>query len=641
MRWSVALILVAALTLPIGAPADTSSEPTIADPSKDLFKACTEAAQRHDDDAAMALCGRAISAGLPPSLTAIALDIRGNIYLERHDTASAIADFTSAMEASPNDAASYRLRSVALATEGDFDGAISDASAAIQRANGAPMLFELRGDLYHQKGDDVAAIHDYAEAIRWPDCTSGGLDDLSPGKEFACKNLQDGIAAWLEGDNATAAEALDAAVHATSDTQGILRAAIWRDLAFRSDRRDATTPLNAAVNEAAANSESAKWPLPLLRYAQGHLAENTLELSVDYPDPEAAQARACDVTLYVSARALIDGHPVIAAKGFAQAQSVCAADTVEQDAAKALALIAARPVDARGAGDMASCNGAGEAGYDPATIIGACGTALADPDLPDAWRMGALSLRAAAYRRAEDTPKAIADLDAATALEPGNAELYRLRGLYRLDQGEADGGLADLTYALQLDPEFAEARINRAWARVSRGETAPAISDLTHAIALTPHQPRAYLSRGVVAYLAGEDAHAVSDFSLAIDVAAPQPAPYALLWLALAVKRSHLDDGGHLAAGEAALDPAQWPAPILRFLQGEIGATDLATAATDPTLDPQDATQRDCEASFYYGESARLSGDTAEAKRNLTHARDTCTGGTLEYNAAAFELGKM
>ncbi len=58
----------------------------------------------------------------------------------------------------------------------------------------------------------------------------------------------------------------------------------------------------------------------------------------------------------------------------------------------------------------------------------------------------------------------------------------------------------------------------------------------------------------------------------------------------------------------------------------------LASQAADP--DPGTAKKQDCEASFYSGALARVTGDAAAAKAGLEHAHDVCSPENIEYHAA-------
>jgi lipoprotein NlpI len=133
----------------------------------------------------------------------------------------------------------------------------------------------------------------------------------------------------------------------------------------------------------------------------------------------------------------------------------------------------------------------------------------------------------------------------------------------------------------------------------------------------------------------GENAGAGKDFAQVISLA-PGGAPYAVLWLTLATRRSHQAAGGALAAGTSALDPNQWPAPILRFLLGQISGDVLAKAAVDP--DAGVTASRQCEVAFYGGEAALIAGHKDEASADLTRARTLCNERTLEAAAATLAL---
>jgi lipoprotein NlpI len=373
-----------------------------------------------------------------------------------------------------------------------------------------------------------------------------------------------------------------------------------------------------------------------VRYFLGRLPADQLQAAAQDQDPATAIQQACDLDFYVASRALIDGRASAAAAGFAAASQACPPTRVEFEASKVGRLVAAQPISAQMAQDMSACSAVSDAGTDPDSIVEFCDSALKDPDMPDAWQFNALVMSAAASHRLGDDAKAAADLDSAIALRPGSPDAYRRRGIYRMATGDTKAGLADFDHAIALNPELMEARMSRGWALADREDWDAATADFTDAIKIDPYNPRLYVSRGVVAFLAGDDQHAVENFGRAIDVA-PQGAPYALLWMKLAVLRSHRDDGGRLKTGTAALDLAQWPGPILRFLDGEITAPDLASAAGDPDANPGQA----CEAAFYPGVAALIAGKSDDAKTGLTRAKATCADASVEYAAATIMLRKM
>ncbi|MES1150542.1 MAG: tetratricopeptide repeat protein, partial [Dongia sp.] len=548
-------------------------------------------------------------------------------YLAQADFAHALDDVTRALELKPDIPALYNLRSQVYAAQGDYGDAVADLSEGIKRAPDEALLYSARGDAYEGAGDVEHAVADHVQAIRVAKCGDGS--PLLQAADPVCPQRHGGVAAYLAGDNKAAIAALDQAWQQDGKDLHLL---LWLTLARQRDRQDATTPLN----EATAHLDLNPWPGPLLRYYLGRFPPDRPQQAAQDPDPATALQQACDLDFFVASRALIDGRASAAAAGFDAAGKACPPSRVEFEASKVGRILAAQPVSAQMAQDMSACAAVSDAGTDAPSIVEFCDSALKNPDMPDAWQFNALVMSASASHRLGDDAKAAADLDAALALRPGSPDAYRRRGIYRMASGDTKGGLADFDHAIALNPELMEARMSRGWAMADREDWAGATADFTDAIEIDPYNPRLYAARGVVAFLSGDDAHAVENFGRAIDVAR-QGAPYALLWMKLAVLRSHRDDGGRLATGAAALALAQWPGPILRFLNGEISAADLTSAAGDPLANPEQA----CEAAFYSGIFATIGGKAEEAKTDLTQAKAACADGSVESAAASIALRKM
>lgn len=587
---AVALI---ALLLPAAKPAGADTAPPPGDGAAGgdrgaNMESCIDAAKRRDADAAIAMCTRALDAGhLSDAPTVTALINRGLAHIAKNEPAAAVPDFDRAIQLRPDAVAFYDMRALAHAMQGEA----------------AP------------------AIRDYAEVI-----LRGAPEEASE----AARLLRQGIAVHLVGDDAAAAEIFEQALQtAPQGATEELQALLWRNLTLQASRQNALPALSAATDD----WDLTQWPGPLIRYYQNRITEMTLEQSLEDPDPAVSTAHACEASFYIAAQALVDGRFGVAKDGFTHAQTLCPESSIEFVTARAEALLAAQPISPVISDGMAQCQAA-DANEMTEPIIELCGRALSHSDAPDAWRLGALTRRATAYSQSGDLDRAIADLDAALALRPDSVDIYRQRSAYRRDKGDSAGGLADLDYALTLQPEFVPAYVDRAWARVSGRDMAGARADFDVAIAAQPGQPRLYLGRGVVAYLAGDNGQAATDFASVIQ--ATGQAPYAVLWLALAERRGHVEDDGVLESGLAALDLQQWPGPILRFLQGEISIDDLSTAVAD--VDPESAKKQDCEASFYSGALARIAGDDTTAKDRFEHARDTCSPDNIEYHAAEAEL---
>jgi lipoprotein NlpI len=627
LRWLACALICLPLAL-FAAKAQAESAPATDSAGGGDVARCQDAARRQDAGGVMTLCGAVIeSPAASDDDKAHAYSARGMAHLAQDEFDAALSDMSAALKLKPEIAALYSLRSQVYVAEGEFGHAVDDLNEAIQRAPGQALLYSARGDAYEGIGDADQAVADHVQAVRLAKCREGG--PLVQAADPVCPALHEGVASYLAGDNATAIKALEQAWQQDGKD---LRLLLWLTLARQRDRQDATTPLDAAI----ANVDLTPWPGPLVRYYLGRLPADQVQQAAEDPDPATAQQQACDLDFFVASRALIDGRASAAAAGFAAASQACPPSRVEFEASKVGRLVAARPVSAQMAQDMSACAAVSDAGTDPAGIVEFCDAALKNPDMPDAWQFNALVMSAAASHRLGDDAKAAADLDRAIALRPGSPDAYRRRGIYRMATGDTQGGLADFDHAIALNPELMEARMSRGWALADREDWPGATADFDDAIQIDPYNPRLYVARGVVAFLSGDDAHAMESFGRAIDVA-QRGAPYALLWMKLAVLRSHRDDGGRLQTGAAALDLTQWPGPLLRYLNGEISAADLANAAGDPALGPSQA----CEAAFYPGVAAMIAGKPDEAKADLAKARDGCADGSVESAAATILLRKM
>ena len=86
-------------------------------------------------------------------------------------------------------------------------------------------------------------------------------------------------------------------------------------------------------------------------------------------------------------------------------------------------------------------------------------------------------------------------------------------------------------------------------------------------------------------------------------------------------------------------DPTDWPSKIAGFLLQKITRNELMAATK--SNDPVDANGRLCEAWFYVGMSALLSGDARDARECFTQSVATGAKGSEEYIEANRELATM
>lgn len=171
---------------------------------------------------------------------------------------------------------------------------------------------------------------------------------------------------------------------------------------------------------------------------------------------------------------------------------------------------------------------------DPEQMLAGCGALIADKGLSPEDRATAYMLRGKAHEMKNEIDAALADENAAIALDPGSIEAYYLRGVVRMQQGDNAGVVADATEALTLPvphagawyaddkgrtmgrPELIPLLILRASAYANSGDGAHAILDANKALELDQNEAEAYEVLGDVYGAEGRYADAASSFTVAL-----------------------------------------------------------------------------------------------------------------------------
>ena len=131
-------------------------------------------------------------------------------------------------------------------------------------------------------------------------------------------------------------------------------------------------------------------------------------------------------------------------------------------------------------------------------------------------RRAARRTRAARAANEADRAPTVAELTAAIAHQPNNAEKYVDRAAAYLERKDYDRALADFEQALRLDADNADAHFGRACVHLQRDEDDLALADLNEVIRLAPDAAAAYVYRGGV-YADREDyKRALADFNEAL-----------------------------------------------------------------------------------------------------------------------------
>ncbi|MFI8168031.1 tetratricopeptide repeat protein [Streptomyces sp. NPDC085931] len=215
------------------------------------------------------------------------------------------------------------------------------------------------------------------------------------------------------------------------------------------------------------------------------------------------------------------------------------------------------------------------AALDAGGITAALGLLLRRGGLDAPARARAHRNRAVLHGQRGDLDAAIADLDRAVALEPGNAWFVALRGEHhrlarhdaealrdlteaiRLDPanefpwasrgatheraGDPEAALADLNQALDLEPDYAWALARRARVWRALGDSERQLADLDQAVSLTPDWPWAHCERGDALRAAGRDEEAIAALDIALSLDPGYASAYASRGASLARLGRHAE----------------------------------------------------------------------------------------------------
>lgn len=238
------------------------------------------------------------------------------------------------------------------------------------------------------------------------------------------------------------------------------------------------------------------------------------------------------------------------------------------------------------------------------------------PMRPEYW-----ASRGQYYAAQSQHDKAIADFNKSLALAPDYLEVYPDRATSYFALGKYALARADCEFAIARDPSLTVCTGYIARSLMLEGKTEAAIGRLSEmaSVADVPaaaRDPLVLLSRGALRYSQGAYGAANEDFASAI--AQDPMSPYGYLWKYLAGRRLGVDDKQALA--ELVRQRDIWPAPVIRYVLGEISAQDMLASTDVPNAALKK--QRTAEANFYLGELAAIGGNEAAATAYFNAAID-------------------
>ena len=272
----------------------------------------------------------------------------------------------------------------------------------------------------------------------------------------------------------------------------------------------------------------------------------------------------------------------------------------------------------------------------PADAIPACTTVITSGRKDLAW---AHYNRGLAYRRAGDYDRALADLTDAIKAEPGKVASVIERGVAYRAKGNLERAIDDFTNALTFctkSPCGEQTRVaayaGRGDAWRDKGDNDRALADYAEAIGVAPKNATLYEVRGRAELYRGSLPQARADFEQASDLDPKRG--YTALWLDIADRRSN--QPSRLADMIREVDGTKWPGPLIRLYLGQTTPEAVLAAADD--RDAITKRGRVCEANFYTGELALLTGARDDAARLFRLAAADCPRTFAEWWTAMAEL---
>jgi lipoprotein NlpI len=295
---------------------------------------------------------------------------------------------------------------------------------------------------------------------------------------------------------------------------------------------------------------------------------------------------------------------------------------------------------ADGIEDLNACADYGERGNHQAAAD-SCTRAIDAGDLSQDDLALAHYNRMISYRALRAFDKALADCDKVLSLDPDNLDAYLACANVYGGKGDFASAIRHADVVLKAEPDHAVAHNNRGNFLNQAGDYAQALQEFETAIRLDADYQLPRLNRGVALFNLGRFREAMRALEQAVE-ARPNDA-YALLWLTLARGRSGIEVSPEsVLAATDDISRVDWPWPIVAYFGGyPIDFADVVPLEFSVEADAVADADKDCEASFFYGQMAILQGKSAEAKQRLQHAADTCPKTFIEHAGALAELKRL
>ncbi len=267
--------------------------------------------------------------------------------------------------------------------------------------------------------------------------------------------------------------------------------------------------------------------------------------------------------------------------------------------------------------------------------IAVCGRALRRNDLSHLDRSSVLTARGRAYRDSGRSAAALADLDAALALNPHSANALHERALTFAELDRYERALQDFARSVALSPRFAAAYKSRGVVHFFAGDLHCAGVDLDVAARLERYDAEIHVFRGFVRFLAGRYRDAGEDFNRAAELGLAYS--YLPLWIYLSDTSADERGTRVLVEVRERLLPGEWPRLLLDVYLGELAPEALIGALESADGSPANR-RRLAESHYYLGAMARHDHRPERARAHLERALTLADRGLPERALATFEL---
>jgi tetratricopeptide (TPR) repeat protein len=195
----------------------------------------------------------------------------------------------------------------------------------------------------------------------------------------------------------------------------------------------------------------------------------------------------------------------------------------------------------------------------------------------------ALNLRGAAFGQAGEYERALADFNAAIAINGQYFQAYNNRALIFAKIKRFDRALADYNQSISIAPQYSQAYVGRGNVYKAQRNYPAALSDFSRAVEIEPSDAVAHFNRGMMNQALGKNQEAVEDFGMTMSLKGDVP-------------------GVHMARGVS-----------------ELAMQEYKKAFEDFNLEVQN-NKDNYEAWAYRGRAAESQGDRVEASRSYRRA---------------------